>query len=227
MKSRYSKIILIVLFIILLGSAIKITLQKKQSNICQNLNSTSQKLQCWEELIGSTLNSGGIDQAFKIVEQLYQEDPVFISNCHDFVHLIGEKAYQKFSNQQDFNFSSKTYYCGYGFYHSFMESLIDDGEDFEKARQFCDLVDRKIHSQNADAKGACYHGIGHGAADNHDQNTFKDETELTSNALDLCEKVSEENVFLNRCSSGVFNVLAIAYNSNRLKIRKTDPLRFC
>lgn len=200
---------------------------KKELNTCQNLNSESEKLQCWENSIDSTLNHQGIDQAFEVVGKLYQSEPVFASSCHDFVHLIGKKAYKLFSNHQEFNLSSKTSYCGYGFYHAFMEALLKDGGDLGKARQFCDYVDRKMHDQNADAKGACYHGIGHGVADNHDQKTWENERDLVNNALTLCEKVAPDDVLLDRCSSGVFNVLAIAYNGNRLQINSQDPLWFC
>ena len=202
-------------------------LTSSQLKDCHNLDSNSQKLVCWEELIDSTLKKSSISEAFEIVEQVYNSDPVFVSNCHDFVHLIGEKAYQKFSNKEGFNLSSKTSYCGYGFYHAFMESLLQDSGDLTKAREFCDYAERKLQGQNADAKGACYHGIGHGVADNHDQKSWDNETDLVSNALTLCEKVAADNVLLNRCSSGVFNVLAIAYNGNKLKINSQDPLWFC
>lgn len=226
MKSIPLKSILAVFFLIILGVSIN-SLLKSKLNACQNLNSKSEKLQCWEELIDSTLTKQGINQAFEIVEQLYQKEPVFVSNCHDFVHLIGEKAYKLFSNHQEFNLSSKTSYCGYGFYHAFMEALLQDEGDLTKARQFCDVAARKMQDQNADAKGACYHGIGHGVADNHDQKSWENEKDLVEEALILCEKVAPDDVLLNRCSSGVFNVLAIAYNDNRLKINPQDPLWFC
>ena len=200
---------------------------KDRLNNCQNLKSSSEKLQCWEDLIDSKINSKDIEGAFEIVEQLYKDDPVFVSNCHDFVHLIGQKTYQLFSENQKFNLPNKTAYCGYGFYHAFMEALVNDGADLNKARQFCDWVDQKMHSKNADVKGACYHGIGHGTADNHDTKKWKDEADLVDNALDLCEQVALDQVLLNRCSSGVFNVLAIAYFSNRLKMDSKDPLWFC
>lgn len=220
LKVRFFLIILVILGLLIYSFS------KKSEDNCQNLNSKSEKLTCWEKLFDFTLKNKGIDQAFGIVERLYKEDPVFVSNCHDFVHLIGEKTYQLFSNKRDFSPSAKTSYCGYGFYHSFMESLLKDGGDLAKARQFCDYVDRKMSNQNTDVKGACYHGIGHGVADNHDQKEWKDEKDLVESALTLCEKVAEDKVMLNRCSSGVFNVLAIAYISNRLDI-PADPLWFC
>lgn len=201
-------------------------LSKKDLRGCQNLN-TAEKLICWEKVIDSTLKRDGMNQAFEIVEKLYQEDPIFVSNCHDFVHLIGERTYKLFSENRQFNLSSKTSYCGYGFYHAFMESLLTDGGDLAKAREFCEYVDKKMQGQNADAKGACYHGIGHGVADNHDQKSWKNEDDLVDEALSLCEKVAPDNVLLNRCSSGVFNVLAIAYNGSKLKINSKDPLWFC
>ena len=200
---------------------------RSAKNECQNLMPHSKKLQCWEDLIDSVLKHQGIDQAFEIVQKLYTTEPVFASNCHSYVHTIGEKAYRSFSSHQNFTLSPKTSYCGYGFYHAFMESLLLDGGDLNKARQFCDYVDKKMSGSIADAKGACYHGIGHGTADNHDQKYWHTEQALVTPGLKLCEKVAPDDVLLDRCSSGVFNVLAIAYTSNRVKLDPPDPLQFC
>lgn len=194
---------------------------------CQSLNAKSDKLQCWEDLIASTLKNKDINGAFEIVEKLYKEDEVFVANCHDFVHLIGEKTYLLFSQKKDFKLSAKTSYCGYGFYHAFMEALVNDENDLEKARQFCNWAERKLQGQNADVKGACFHGIGHGVADNHDQKFWDNEDDLVDRPLTLCQQVAPDKTLLNRCSSGVFNVLALAYNGNKLKINSQDPLWFC
>ncbi len=226
MKIKYFKIISIVLGIVLLVLIKKLP-HNQQFTSCQGLNSNSLKLQCWEDQVEASLNSQGIDKAFEVVQQLYKTDPVFASNCHDFVHLIGEKAYKLFSLNKDFNLSAKTSFCGYGFYHAFMETLVSDGGDLNKAGLFCDYVDEKLKDQNDDAKGACFHGIGHGVADNHDQQTWENEAQLVSSALTLCEKVAPDQVLLNRCSSGVFNVLALAYNAHKLPINSNDPLWFC
>lgn len=234
---RQTRFLLIAIFtLIVLGELIYlISLQQNVQNIslnliltkCKSLNSDSGKLQCWEDLVDTALKTEGINQTLEIVEELYRTEPVFASNCHGYVHTIGEKAYKLFLSQKDFNLSPKTSYCGYGFYHAFMETLLKESGDLAKARQFCDYVDRQMHNQIADAKGACYHGIGHGVADNHDQKYWPNEKELVDTALTLCEKVAPNEILLNRCSSGVFNVLAIAYSGNKVKIHTQDPLRFC
>lgn len=230
------KFVLIVLILIVLGEETYLVLSQRniQSNpsivtqtVCKTFNSGSQKLQCWEDLIDSTLKTQGIHQTFEIVEKLYTTESVFASDCHSYVHKIGEKAYKLFSQHQNFALSPKTSYCGYGFYHAFMESLLKDGGDLNKARKFCDYVDQQMGSSIADSKGACYHGIGHGTADNHDQKYWENEKALVDPALKLCEKVAPNEVLLNRCSSGVFNVLAIAYGGNKVKINTQEPLWFC
>lgn len=202
--------------------SLEVTLKK-----CATLNLDSEKLQCWEDLLDSTLKYQGIDKAFDIVESLYNTEATFASNCHGYVHIIGQKAYRLFSTHQDFNLSLKTSYCGYGFYHAFMESLLTSGGNLDEARQFCDYVDKKMGSTIADTKGACYHGIGHGVADNHDQKHWDSEEVLVGPALKLCEKVAPNDILLNRCSSGVFNVLAISYSSNRVNLNLQNPLSFC
>lgn len=202
-------------------------LQYSPLNKCKNPNEKIQKLQCWEELIDSALKNQGVDKAFEIVEILYSSEPDFANDCHAFVHKIGEKAYKLFSNHQDFPLSPRTSYCGYGFYHAFMESLLRNGGDLNKAKQFCDYVDEQMGNTIADAKGACYHGIGHGTADNHNIKFWKNEEELVVPALKLCLKVAPDERFLNRCASGVFNVMAINYNSHKLTLNASDPLWFC
>lgn len=226
MKRKNFPLVAVFLIILFIGiaSLIKTESQKIDYKSCSNASS---KPQCWEGLVDSALRNGGIRKAFEIVETLYASEPEFASDCHAYVHEIGSAAYNLFSKDKDFELSSKTSYCGYGFFHAFMESLVTKGDDLTRARKFCDYVDKQLGSQSAYAKGACYHGIGHGVADNHDVEYWNSEEELAAKPLQLCNQIALDETLLHRCGSGVFNVMAINYNSGRLAINKQDPFQFC
>jgi hypothetical protein len=203
-------------------------------NNCLNLEN-SQKLQCWDDLIESTLNTYGLERTFELFDVLFQTEPTFASSCHDYVHKLGEKAYFQFTENKDFAISSKSSYCGYGFYHGFMETLLQKTGDMEQARSFCDYVDTKLKKETSDAGGACYHGIGHGTVDGSDPRAWGDPLAMVKPALELCEGISnDENPpprygKLFRCSSGAFNGLEILMDSSQYKLtpNKEDPFFIC
>lgn len=198
----------------------------EKSDSCNQLNNLTSKKQCWEEAIENTLKDQGVDAAFDLVDDLYKKDPLFASDCHAYIHLVGEKGYKVYSQRQQIKLSSKASTCGYGFYHGFMETLLIAGKDIKLAGQFCDWAEKQVGGKN-DVKGACFHGIGHGITDSHDKKSWSDENELVDKPLGICEQVATDEYMINRCASGVFNVLAIKYNSASLPLNKQDPLMFC
>lgn len=203
--------------------------QTESKNPCQNMTK-SQKQQCWQEVMESTLNSKGLDQAFTLMDQLFKTESDFASDCHGFAHILGEKAYQLFSASQQFNLPDKTSYCGYGFYHGFMEKLLHSEGSLDQARDFCKYAGEKLNQQNADAEGACYHGIGHGAVEDvTDRKLFGNPQAIIQPSLDLCEKVSDSPDKLFRCTTGVFNALEIVTSQGKyiLSLNKQDPLSIC
>lgn len=208
--------------------------KRSQANDCSKVTG-SQKVACFENLMDTTLKNQGLSQTFETLATLYQTDPDFASNCHDFAHKLGYKAYELFSQHKDFNLSSKSSYCGYGFYHGFMESLLQTTGDMNEARSFCEYADSKLAKTTSDAGGACYHGIGHGAVDGSDPRFWGDAEKMVQPALTLCEKVSnDENPpprygKLFRCSSGAFNGLEILVDASKYNLspNKEDPFGSC
>ena len=203
--------------------------QQDLKNPCQNMTK-SQKQQCWQDLMESTLNSAGLDQAFTLMDQLFKNETDFASDCHGFAHLLGEKAYQFFSERSKFSLPSKTSYCGYGFYHGFMEKLLYSGGSLDQAKAFCKYAGEVLSQRNADAEGACYHGIGHGAVEDvTDPKLFGNPQAIIQPSLDLCEKISENQEKLFRCITGVFNALEIVTSENKynLSLNREDPLWIC
>lgn len=197
---------------------------------CKSSNLKSGKLQCWENLIDSSLRSEGIDKTFDTLEILYKTEPEFAEECHSYTHKIGEEAFRLFStNQKDKTLSPKSFYCGYGYYHGFMETMLHTDSNLDQARQFCKYAGEKLKGQNNDAEGTCYHGIGHGVVDGSDPRTEGNAEAIIQPGLELCKKVAPSEKLLNRCSSGVFNSIAIMFNGNQhnLSIDKNNPLWLC
>ena len=204
-----------------------------QSNLKQTLiqDCTPQKnpRQCWEQAIKSAINTQGLGAAFDLIAQLYATQPVFASECHSYTHELGQAAYFLFKKDQKINLGDKTSYCGFGFYHGFMETLINNGGQIQEARDFCSYAGRVVKGQGTDAEGSCYHGIGHGAVDGSDPRTWGNAEALIASALDMCKKVALTDTFLLRCTSGIFNSLAIMYSTSQYKlvVDKSNPFGIC
>ncbi len=213
----------------------RVASEKFNTSICHNQANNSAKLSCWQDLMDQTLNIQGLGTAFDLMGKLFQTEPVFAGECHSFAHTLGTKAYQLFADSKDVNVSPKSAYCGYGFYHGFMETLLQKTGDMNQARSFCDYAGKKLAPFISDAAGACYHGIGHGTVDGSDPRAWGDTEEMVRPALELCEKVSnDENPptrygKLFRCASGAFNALEILMDSSQYKLSPDtkDPFSIC
>lgn len=189
----------------------------------------SEDKNCWEYLIDETMDKKGLDVTLELIAAVYQSEPNFSQTCHALVHKVGEKAYELFDQKKDFKLSPKTAFCAYGFYHGFMETLTIKTKDLGRASAFCDYVDQQLASLTSDAKLQCYHGIGHGVAGVHDPKVRGSEQAILDPTLSICEQVSTTDDQLYRCSSGVFNAIAIFYASGEydLPLNKNDPLKLC
>ncbi|TSC85985.1 MAG: hypothetical protein G01um10147_1052 [Microgenomates group bacterium Gr01-1014_7] len=228
------RLVVVTCLVLLVFVALNSQREGDLKNPCQNMTK-SQKQQCWQDQMESTLNSAGLDQAFTLMDQLFKNEPDFASDCHGFVHLLGEKAYLLFSEKKDFQLSEKSSFCGYGFYHGFMEALLQKTADMTEARRFCEYADAELKKTTADAGGACYHGIGHGAVDGSDPRTWGDPQAMITPALSLCEMVSNDEIpsprygKLYRCVSGAFNGLEILSTSGqyKLSLNKDDLFWIC
>jgi len=226
----------ILLFCLIILEIISLKIPKSQVlrgqsflNPCQNLQ-VSQKQQCWENKMEQILKTGELDQAFVLMDTLFKTEPDFAPTCHGFAHLLGEKAYSLFVTNREFNLSNKTSYCGYGFYHGFMEKLLHTSKDVNQAKAFCKYAGGKLKNQTVDAEGACYHGIGHGAVEDvTDPKLFGKPQSIIQPSLDLCQKVADTEDKLFRCRSGVFNALEIVTSQGRynLSLNREDPLWIC
>lgn len=199
-------------------------LRKKCPEGKSNINS-----KCLEEEVRKQIREGRVKEAFDLVATYYVNAPAGSRICHGLAHIIGEETYHLFAKGVDFDISPKSAYCAYGFYHGFMERLVQETKDLKQASTFCAKVDQKLAKYAADAQLQCYHGIGHGTATSHDPAVLGDEWAILTPALKLCEKVSSDYDQLYRCASGAFNAIALYYVSGEynLPLNQNDPLRLC
>jgi hypothetical protein len=181
-----------------------------------------QMVACWQEQLEIALASGGVDGAFAKLSDLYAQQPQFATECHAFAHLIGKAAYEQYSRNKQVALSPKSSYCGYGFYHGFMEALLHTSGDVQEAKDFCAYVGKTLAAETSDAEGACYHGIGHGFVDGSDPTTWGDVNKMMKPGVDLCERVAGDDRSqygkMYRCVTGVYNALEILSQEPKYKL---------
>jgi len=196
---------------------------------CKEYADISHRLQCWQHIIQQQLHNNNLDAAFAALDAFIKQNPSELGSCHGLTHQIGQEAFKLFNQNKDFALSPKTSYCGYGFYHGFMEALVHTTNDMRQARGFCKYVGDRLRSQIPDAEYACYHGIGHGVVDGSDPRTYGDPHALIAPGLKLCAAVSSNDIERDRCASGVFNSLAIMYANGEYKlvVDSKDPYGIC
>lgn len=201
-----------------------------RSDKCSDLGD---KIKCWQDMLNKTLEQGGLPATFDLLAELYAKEPLFASECHSFTHEIGKYTYSKFKSGEDFDLNSKTSYCGYGFYHGFMETLLHATGDIKQAQDFCKYVGVKLANETTDGEGACYHGIGHGAVDGGDPSSWGDAKKMIAPSLNMCEKVAGDDHSqygkLYRCVTGAYNAIEILSADPKYKLSQIqeDPFYIC
>ncbi len=207
----------------------------KKNNGCLKISELSygERQVCWYFEMKEIIDKMGINKAFDHLTYLYSTEPTFASGCHDVTHLIGEAAYKSFAQDKKFKLEGDTYYCGYGYYHGFIEAMLFSTKDYAQAQELCEDANDSLQSiiRNPNATHSCYHGMGHVMFDLHDPNLWGDEERMIEPALDICEQITEGlgDEKKKQCATGIFNALGIAYSNNQydLKMNSSDPVWVC
>jgi len=196
---------------------------------CLELDISGSKIECQEKVVDEILSTEGTNVALRATATLFKEDPDFEPACHDFAHKIGEFTYGLYADGKDFDINPEITLCNYGFYHGFMETMIQEQGDYAGARKFCDFINIQMEQYGLSLIGECYHGIGHGNVDQHDSEQWSNPATAVSESIELCRKVANDERQLIDCSSGVFNGVANFYSAGQygLVINKDDPFWLC
>ena len=191
--------------------------------------SNEKTIACWEELMLEILKKDGIAAAFNKMTNLIETEPNFSSDCHGYSHLIGEEAFYLFEKNENFQLTPATTLCGYGFYHGFMETLLQTTGDAELARSFCEYADEQLAGQASAAATACYHGTGHGAIDGSDPSAWGDIEAMMEPGFALCDLIVSNEFQDYLCATGVYNAIEILARDQKYGLRELldDPFAIC
>ncbi len=205
--------------------------ESKITGPCGEIKNQQKQLLCWYAKVEKPLSEGRLNEAFKIIEDLYKnnEGGQFRSQCHDLVHNIGEATYIQFSKNKEWNIPPEVSLCNYGFYHGFMESLLQKKKDPIEARNFCLAMKEKLSQTTPDVFLQCFHGIGHGAVGIYPPDDWGNERVMVKKAQVLCESIVKTEEEKYRCMSGIYNGIGMAYqdNTDGLRVKKEDPFWIC
>lgn len=183
---------------------------------------------CWEAEVTEKLTQKGLGAAFTLVDSLYADDPAFRRNCHDVMHILGAAAFREFKSAPAVRAERRTSYCGYGFYHGFIETmLLENGNtNFDAVKNYCTLLGKEYSSA---ASGPCFHGIGHAIFDSLPGSIWGSPDVMTQYALTMCERALSEKEERIQCASGVYNSFANALSARdyNLSFSEIDALEFC
>ncbi len=226
MKKSLASFIVLLLGVLLLFFVIFIR-EKETSEVKINCGNVSD-VACWHSLLIQTLEKKGLNKAFNVLAELYNTEPGFVSECHSFTHDLGSEAYNIYKSTGQLDLTPKTSYCGYGFYHGFMETLLSRTGNIKEAEDFCAYADKQLENFNKKTGIACFHGIGHGAVDGDDLESWGNPQKIINPALNIC-KLLPQSQEIYECGTGVFNSLAIALNSGSYGLNKSEknPYSIC
>lgn len=184
--------------------------------------------ECWDADVTNVLKKDGLDAAFAFIDKLYKEDPRFQRSCHDVMHILGSAAYEKYAKDQAVTDHPEASYCGYGFYHGFIEKmLISEGPaHYDEVRKYCESL---VTPSSGGGSGSCFHGIGHAIFDTLDSAIWGDYDAMVKEGTRLCEVALTDKEARIRCASGIHNSFANAMSrrSYELSYAGFDSIAFC
>ncbi len=167
----------------------------------------SDKKACWVAAIENALVEEGIPAAYATLISIHDRYPEFATPCHNYAHDIGLKSFVYYGKNAEFG--PETSYCNAGFYHGFVEGLIDNNSDIKAVEDFCNRTGERLRDSFPLAEQQCRHGIGHASIEyymNRYPELMGTPNELIKRSLETCralDNVGDEDM---RCASGIFNV---------------------
>lgn len=175
------------------------------------------KIECWLGIVRDTLRDDGLAEAMRVFREIYDTQPAFAnSGCHRHAHRVGDMVYyEHFLAEQDLTkieFPPETGSCGFGFFHGFLEHLIQDHPSAEFITETCDYLDATLTPTMGDMRITCYHGSGHGlalaTAERVPMDAWGEASVFIDEPLQVCESLPAASAEeIEECQEGVFNVL--------------------
>lgn len=208
---------------------------------CDDLAQDDARIDCWYEVIREEFRRGGPAQAFAIFSVLYESSDLFIeTGCHRHAHRVGDVAYYEsyllHKDMDKMEFPAITKSCGYGFFHGFLEHLIQDNPDPAFVDETCAYFDKRLSAAMPAMRITCYHGSGHGfslagaQAAQFDKSKWGNPQEFVDEPARLCERLTQATPYeKEECLEGIFNVLVewMTDHEYGLSYNEDDPFALC
>jgi len=184
---------------------------------CAELHAdSSSRINCWMGVIRTVFEEEGTEEAFGVFTSVYETYTDFSgTGCHLHAHRMGDMSYYyDYLYHQDMtqmDFPKNSISCGYGFYHGFIEHLIQDRPEIDFVEEQCVyLVDRLCEIAPV-LQGVCYHAGGHGfmmaRADELRDPSEWTISNFTTPPLEKCDALETVSKHLkHECRQGVYNV---------------------
>ena len=180
-------------------------------------NNNASHIDCWYDLIHDTFTESGLQSAMRAFMYIYETQPEFASTgCHRHAHRVGDAVYYEqyvpVQSLDAINFPQETTACGYGFFHGFIEHLIQDHPTSEFITDTCQHLTDRLADRMGDIRITCYHGAGHGLmlaqAEMVSRSEWGQVLSFVQVPLLQCEALPEANESeIEECKEGVFNIL--------------------
>lgn len=211
---------------------------KKSLSVCERLETSDERIDCWYDIVRKAYKKDGSEQAFAVFKVLYENSDEFKSSgCHRHAHRIGDTAYYEaylaHKDIKKMNFPDLAKVCGYGFFHGFIEHMVQDRPQPDFVKESCEYLDESLTSTMPAIRITCFHGSGHGyalaAVDHADTSSWGDANALIGDSLILCEQTATRENEVEECKEGVFNVVVewMADEDYGLKYDYNDPFWLC
>jgi len=171
-----------------------------------------ERIQCWERVVVAITQRKGLIAALNFVAREKNRNVAFASDCHVYVHRIGEEYYWYFFNNRQIEVSDKFNICDQGFFHGFMQEFASHGTNIIQAKRYCDLLMSQMGESNERLhmlRQQCYHGVGHGAAFLYAASYWGNTDEIIRRSISDCRSLIDGDPHL--CISGVFGGMAAMY----------------
>ncbi|PIR83790.1 hypothetical protein COU18_02280 [Candidatus Kaiserbacteria bacterium CG10_big_fil_rev_8_21_14_0_10_51_14] len=192
------------------------------------------QVECVFEMIEEYVRRGDMDGAMHVFSRAYERLYFFASTgCHRYAHRVGDVAYYEHylatRDLETMEFPQETTACGYGFFHGFLEHLVQDRPSPPFVTEVCEHLHERLGDTMGDVRLICYHGSGHGFTLAQAEEISLQEWGVMRRFVDTpvlqCESLDQATESeVEECKQGVFNVIVdwmeqkqygFAYNTER------------
>ncbi len=184
---------------------------------CRKETVDTQQIECIFRSIEREILDDGMSAGMVLFSRAYADFPSFVAQgCHKQAHRVGDIVYARLYTSEGgmdaLDFPQETTACGYGFFHGFLEHLIQDRPDPKFVDSICTNLSTRLSGTMGSIKSICFHGSGHGFALAHAEtlprSAWGNVREFTVDAAAMCDKLTEaDERSVEECKEGVFNVL--------------------